>query len=104
MSTNPSEARRTRGQPAGTPLRHKAPSLGLTKATRETFVRSVLTLDTLQNGGDGVRRWIVALHACDETAFDSAKLRWLPGYKPSANVGGTGSVPEGRKEGAYGQL
>jgi len=33
-----------------------------------------------------------------------AKLRWLQGYKLSANVEGTGSVPEGRKEGAYGQL
>jgi hypothetical protein len=61
-------------------------------------------LDTLQNGGDGVRRWVVALYACDETAFDSAKLRWLQGFKPSADVEGTGSVLNGRKEGAYGQL
>ena len=30
-------------------------------------------------------------------------LLWLQGYKPSANVAGTGSVPYGRKEGAYGQ-
>src|SRR3712207_1604324 len=29
--------------------------------------------------------------------------RWLQGYKPSAAVVGTGSVPDGRKEGAYGQ-
>jgi len=31
------------------------------------------------------------------------KLLWLQGYKPSANVAGTGSVPNGRKGGAYGQ-
>ena len=61
-------------------------------------------MDTLSNSGDGVRRWVVAWHASDETAFDSAQLLWLEGYKPSANVAGTGSVPDGRQEGAYGQL
>jgi hypothetical protein len=50
-----------------------------------------------------VRRWIIALDAGDETAFHWAKLLWLQGYKLSANVVGTGSVPDGRKEGAYGQ-
>ena len=50
-----------------------------------------------------MRCWVAALHSCDETAFDSAKLLWLQGYKPSANVEDTGSVLNGRKEGAYGQ-
>jgi hypothetical protein len=45
--------------------------------TRETFVRSALTLHTLRNGGDGVRRWVIAFHAGDETAFDAVQLRWL---------------------------
>jgi hypothetical protein len=56
-------------------------------------------LDILLTGGDGVRRWVIVLDAGDETALRSAKLLWLQGYKPSANVGGTGSVPDGRKEG-----
>jgi hypothetical protein len=32
-----------------------------------------------------------------------AEPRWLQGCKPSAGVGGTGWVPYGRQEGAYGQ-
>jgi hypothetical protein len=51
----------------------------LTTATSETFVCSVLTLDTLRNGGEGVSRWVIAVHTGDETAFDAATLLWLEG-------------------------
>ncbi|PSB41801.1 hypothetical protein C7B80_29540 [Cyanosarcina cf. burmensis CCALA 770] len=44
-----------KGQHAGTPLQHKAPSLNLAMATQETLVRSAHTLDVLQNDGDGTR-------------------------------------------------
>ena len=91
----------------GATCRHSATAQGLspgvTPATQGPFAGSVLTLDTLQNGGDGVRRWVIAFHACEETAFDAATRLWLEGYTPSANVAGTGSVPDGRKEGADGQ-
>jgi hypothetical protein len=46
-----------------------------------------------------MRHWVIALDRGDETAFYAVKLLWLQGLKPSANVGGTGSVPDGRKEG-----
>src|SRR5215831_11096298 len=38
-------------------------------ATQGISGRRVLTLDTPQNGGDGVRRWVIALTASDETVF-----------------------------------
>jgi len=91
------------GHPAGTPLRHKASSLGWTMATRALFGCSVHTLATPLTGGEGVRRGVGAFHASDETAVDAATLRWLQGEKPAATVGGTGAVPDGRKAGAYGQ-
>ena len=43
------------------------------------------------------------MHWCDDTALDAATLRGRAGEKSSANVGGTGSVPDGRKAGADGQ-
>ena len=35
--------------------------------------------------------------------YTRATSLWLQGYKLSAAVAGTGSVPNGRKEGAYGE-